>query len=394
MKKLFYLVALIYSMSLFTACSDDDDEARSPITEMTDFHAGNGLALTSGGIQKSDVKVTFTPDAVDPTKAVLILTSYSGAPVGKGNTSTLGGMCVLPGSRTVTIPVVLDIRGREASFAGTGESEYCTFDYAGKVTKSSLQLDLTNVALKNNTLAGTVWMPTPFDPYDHAKKPIRIQWEAEKQPEVSLGSDVAIPFPMNIIVNMALQMDLIPVGEDKLMIPEMLCNVLKDITLCGDGNIMASYIDAAHGGTEVVGTPADVAQYVLLDDSHMKVYINLETILSGLTSATTKAGLEDAIGNAIKILVPLLDDGIPVRYKVSEGKLSAYLDTDLLLPILKEVVKPLFSDKEFVAGLMESMKSNPSFTDLAPMAEGVLNALPEVIDTTSSIEIGLNLDAK
>ena len=71
-KNLFYLFALICSMGLFTACSDDDDDKSCPVPQ-TEFTAANGLKLNYNGEQMLGKKVTFTPDASDPTKATLIL---------------------------------------------------------------------------------------------------------------------------------------------------------------------------------------------------------------------------------------------------------------------------------------------------------------------------------
>ena len=48
-KNLFYLFALICSMSLFTACSDDDDEKMVNPVPQTTFTGENGLQLTYNG---------------------------------------------------------------------------------------------------------------------------------------------------------------------------------------------------------------------------------------------------------------------------------------------------------------------------------------------------------
>lgn len=43
--------------------------------------------------------------------------------------------------------------------------------------------------------------------------------------------------------------------------------------------------------------------------------------------------------------------------------------------------------------LVEAMKADPDFGDMAGMAEGMLKALPEIINETTRLEIGLNLTA-
>ena len=64
-----------------------------------------------------------------------------------------------------------------------------------------------------------------------------------------------------------------------------------------------------------------------------------------------------------------------------------------LLPLMKNIVAPLFSDEEFVNMLIEAMKADPDFGSMAGMAEGMLKGLPEIINETTRLEVGLNLTA-
>lgn len=82
-------------MGLFTACSDDDDDKSCPVPQ-TEFTAANGLKLNYNGEQMLGKKVTFTPDASDPTKATLILSGnldLSGALTSKADNQSIGGGC-------------------------------------------------------------------------------------------------------------------------------------------------------------------------------------------------------------------------------------------------------------------------------------------------------------
>lgn len=392
-KNLFYLFALICSMSLFTACSDDDDDKVVCPVPQTEFTVATGLNLTYNGGTMLGKKVTFTPDASDATKATLVLAGnldLSGILTREAASGSFGAG-VFPGSPVVTLPVTLNIQGDECSFSGTSETDYCTFDYAGKVTASSLKLDLTNVALKNSALSGTTWVPTPLNS-DYTEEPIHLIWESNKNVEVMLGG-----LPIQTILTFALHMSLIDAGgDDKVNVEDMLCSVLHDITLGADGNISASYVDAAQGGTSVVKTPANVAQYVVLSDTQMKVYLNLDAIIANvkrLGSSTKAIDMSEILSQAVTSLLPLVTDGVPLTYEKNEGKLKAYLNTDLLLPLMKNIVAPLFSDEEFVNMLIEAMKADPDFGSMAGMAEGMLKGLPEIINETTRLEVGLNLTA-
>lgn len=393
-KNLFYLFALICSMSLFTACSDDDDDKVVCPVPQTEFTVATGLNLTYNGGTMLGKKVTFTPDASDATKATLVLAGnldLSGILTREAASGSFGAG-VFPGSPVVTLPVTLNIQGDECSFSGTSEIDYCTFDYAGKVTASSLKLDLTNVALKNSALSGTTWVPTPLNS-DYTEEPIHLIWESNKNVEVMPGWGL----PIQTILTLALRMPLIDAGgDDKVNVEDMLCSVLHDITLGADGNISASYVDAAQGGTSVVKTPANVAQYVVLSDTQMKVYLNLDAIIANvkrLGSSTKAIDMSEILSQAVTSLLPLVTDCVPLTYEKNEGKLKAYLNTDLLLPLMKNIVAPLFSDEEFVNMLIEAMKADPDFGSMAGMAEGMLKGLPEIINETTRLEVGLNLTA-
>ena len=393
-KNLFYLFALICSMSQFTACSDDDDDKVVCPVPQTEFTVATGLNLTYNGGTMLGKKVTFTPDASDATKATLVLAGnldLSGILTREAASGSFGAG-VFPGSPVVTLPVTLNIQGDECSFSGTSETDYYTFDYAGKVTASSLKLDLTNVALKNSALSGTTWVPTPLNS-DYTEEPIHLIWESNKNVEVMPGWEL----PIQTILTSALRMPLIDAGgDDKVNVEDMLCSVLHDITLGADGNISASYVDAAQGGTSVVKTPANVAQYVVLSDTQMKVYLNLDAIIANvkrLGSSTKAIDMSEILSQAVTSLLPLVTDGVPLTYEKNEGKLKAYLNTDLLLPLMKNIVAPLFSDEEFVNMLIEAMKADPDFESMAGMAEGMLKGLPEIINETTRLEVGLNLTA-
>ena len=138
---------------------------------------------------------------------------------------------------------------------------------------------------------------------------------------------------------------------------------------------------------------------VPLSDTQMKVYLNLDAIIANvkrLGSSTKAIDMSEILSQAVTSLLPLVTDGVPLTYEKNEGKLKVYLNTDLLLPLMKNIVAPLFSDEEFVNMLIEAMKADPDFgsmAGMAGMAEGMLKGLPEIINETTRLEVGLNLTA-
>lgn len=389
----YYLFAVICSVTLFTSCSDDDDEKMVNPVPQTTFTGENGLQLTYNGAPMPGKKVTFTPDATNAQKATLRLEGEfdlngilgkAKSAAAREDVSMPTAPGVLPGSPVVTLPVDLTINGDQCSFAGTSETDYCTFSYKGEVSAGAMELDLSEVKLKNAKLAGMTWKLEPYDETNpNETDPIYLVWEAEKK---VLGF-----MPIESVLEIALRMDLIAAGADnKISATDMLGTVLQDVTFMEDGNIVATYKDAANGGTEWTKSPVNLAQYVVENDNQMKVFLNPAAIIAAVNNAGRAVDVQAVIQQAIQMLYPMLVNGVPVAFGQTDDALSVYLNTELLLPLLKTLVVPLLSDEEVVAMLVELMKKDPDFGEMAGLAEPTLKAFPEIIESTTKVEIGLN----
>lgn len=390
----YYLFAVICSVTLFTSCSDDDDEKMVNPVPQTTFTGENGLQLTYNGAPMPGKKVTFTPDATNAQKATLRLEGEfdlngilgkAKSAAAREDVSMPTAPGVLPGSPVVTLPVDLTINGDQCSFAGTSETDYCTFSYKGEVSAGAMELDLSEVKLKNAKLAGMTWKLEPYDETNpNETDPIYLVWEAEKK---VLG----FIMPIESVLKIALRMDLIAAGADnKISATDMLGTVLQDVTFMEDGNIVATYKDAANGGTEWTKSPVNLAQYVVENDNQMKVFLNPAAIIAAVNNAGRAVDVQAVIQQAIQMLYPMLVNGVPVAFGQTDDALSVYLNTELLLPLLKTLVVPLLSDEEVVAMLVELMKKDPDFGEMAGLAEPTLKAFPEIIESTTKVEIGLN----
>lgn len=389
----YYLFAVICSVTLFISCSDDDDEKMVNPVPQTTFTGENGLQLTYNGAPMPGKKVTFTPDATNAQKATLRLEGEfdlngilgkAKSAAAREDVSMPTAPGVLPGSPVVTLPVDLTINGDKCSFAGTSETDYCTFSYKGEVSAGAMELALSEVKLKNAKLAGMTWKLKPYDKEDpNETDPIYLVWEAEKK--------VFDFLPIESVLKHALRMELIAAGADhKVSATEMLGTVLQDVTFMEDGNIVATYKDAANGGTEWTKSPVNLAQYVVENDNQIKVFLNPAAIIAAVNNAGRAVDVQTVIQQTIQMLYPMLVNGVPVAFEQTEDALSVYLNTELLLPLLKTLVVPLLSDEEVVAMLVELMKKDPDFSEMADLAEPMLKAFPEIIESTTKVEIGLN----
>lgn len=391
----YYLFAVICTIGLFTSCSDDDEKVVNPIPQTT-FNSENGLQLTYNGAPLLGKKVTFTPDATEATKATLRLEGeFDLAGILKGQRSNMTfptGPGVFPGSPVTTLSVDLSINGNQCTFSGVSETEYCTFSYAGKVTAGTMDLSFTDVTLKNTALAGTVWKPTPLANTEDGgmDEPIHFVWKSGTKAAIEIFGHPS-EIEINDLLLLALRFPLFDDGSgDRVSVEQMLCSVLKDVTLGADGNIVATYMDAANGGTEWVTSPSNMAQYVVTGDNQLLLFLNPQAIMANVDNVEKSVRTVDVgaiLQQAIAKLYPMLINGVPLTYTKEGNRMKVFLGIDLLL----NIVAPLFEDEEFLNMVIEAMKSDPQFGGMAGMMVPTLKLLPEIIKNTTQLEIGLDL---
>lgn len=396
----YYLFAVICTIGLFTSCSDDDEKVVNPIPQTT-FNSENGLQLTYNGAPLLGKKVTFTPDATEATKATLRLEGeFDLTGILKGQRSNMTsptGPGVFPGSPVTTLSVDLSINGNQCTFSGVSETEYCTFSYAGKVTAGTMDLSFTDVTLKNTALAGTVWKPTPLANTEDGgmDEPIHFVWKSGTKAAIEILPGHPSEIEINDLLLLALRFPLFDDGSgDRVSVEQMLCSVLKDVTLGADGNIVATYMDAANGGTEWVTSPSNMAQYVVTGDNQLLLFLNPQAIMANVDNVEKSVRTVDVgaiLQQAIAELYPMLINGVPLTYTKEGNRMKVFLGTDLLLPLMKNIVAPLFEDEEFLNMVIEAMKSDPQFGGRAGMMVPTLKLLPEIIKNTTQLEIGLDL---
>lgn len=396
----YYLFAVICTIGLFTSCSDDDEKVVNPIPQTT-FNSENGLQLTYHGAPLLGKKVTFTPDATEATKATLRLEGeFDLTGILKGQRSNMTsptGPGVFPGSPVTTLSVDLSINGNQCTFSGVSETEYCTFSYAGKVTAGTMDLSFTDVTLKNTALAGTVWKPTPLANTEDGgmDEPIHFVWKSGTKAAIEIFPGHPSEIEINDLLLLALRFPLFDDGSgDRVSVEQMLCSVLKDVTLGADGNIVATYMDAANGGTEWVTSPSNMAQYVVTGDNQLLLFLNPQAIMANVDNVEKSVRTVDVgaiLQQAIAELYPMLINGVPLTYTKEGNRMKVFLGTDLLLPLMKKYCSSLFEDEEFLNMVIEAMKSDPQFGGMAGMMVPTLKLLPEIIKNTTQLEIGLDL---
>ena len=133
-KNLFYLFALICSMSLFTACSDDDDEVKS-LPEVNASYVSSELELTYGGEVLLGKKVTFY--TADGKSADITLEGADIALTKEAMASGLVNPGVIPGEPKVTFSAALQPAEGGYTFEGEHVADNYSMKYKGAVEKGN-----------------------------------------------------------------------------------------------------------------------------------------------------------------------------------------------------------------------------------------------------------------
>lgn len=378
----YYLFAVICSVALFTSCSDDDDKVVSPVGETT-FTDANGLALTYSGVSMLGKKVTFTPNAADATKATLTLSGLMdlSSILRSNNTPAVNAPGVIPGETTTTLNVEnMIIDGDKVVFEGTEENNGRSIKYSGEATSKNMNLAL-EVTMPSNVLSGTSWelAPTGTMFEGDPMAPIHVKWDADEFPFG--GGTWDINSAISLIVSMT-QIE----GKS---IPQLLSGVLNKVTFLPDGNIQAEY-KSSLTDTEWKTSELNIATYTV---SNNKIYLFLNP--SQIIASANKnrdINSNEILGSLIPMVLPMLSNGIPMTYVEKEDKMSVYLDTETLKPIL-EVLAPMFENEEFVTGLVDMLKEQAG--DMGALVDAflkpVLVAIPQIVSTTTTVQIGLKL---
>lgn len=399
---LIYAFAIAGAMAAFSSCSNNDEPAMPGSSlEQKTYSGTDALTLNYNGSPLVGKTVTFTPgtgdnatltlagEALDVTQIMGMMTRESVNP-----SLALPTAGVLPGSPSLSIPVKLQGDPDNCTFEGSGETDYCTYSYSGSVKEDACEFNLTDVKLKNTSLAGTWTVPALDNNFYNVG---RVNWESP------VIIDAFIPMKINILVSFALSIPLISYDDEVISPSEMLTTALQSVTFSEDGTLTAKYLDTQTG--EIVEAPTGIAQYVITSEGNIRLFLNPAAIITNtlkVAQRSTRAiDIQRLVEDLLTQLTPMLAGGIPISYGQaiadSEGNLnedsnvkSFYLGTETLLPLLKALA-PIFTDEDFVNSLVEEAAKDPNMGMMAGMLPQILNALPEVIEKTTKVEIGINL---
>lgn len=405
--KLKFLPIMLLSLLALVSCSDDDDDNRviCPVETAKHF-TGNELELTFSGNRAIGKDVLFTPDANNVNAATLTFLGerFDVEKAMQRATEASGYLTssVFAGEPEVNLPITMVIEGDKGTFEGKSESKYYTFDYRGTVLESQLSIEISNVLLKNSKLSGTSWVLEPIekDKWGNAQStPLITNWESDSLLNIEFVPGQGTKYEMTQILTLITALPVIPVDEkNKISIMEIVSQLIQEVSFEGDGNLAATYLDMKT--KKPVVSPKYLAQYVVLDDTNMKLVLNPFAIAANVNKTPKDPSQMSEImkGLAPMILESLnankrISEGIEMKYNLDGDKLSVVVNEDLFLPVLKTFA-PMLENPDLIKTITDKIKENPDMTFFAPIIESCLKQIPGIINTTTKIEVGFKFNKK
>lgn len=321
-KNLLFLFMMLCTMSLFTGCSDDDEDGVKIVDGVNATFSGETLQLTYSETELLGKEVTF--DTKDGKTATIVMK-------GKFDMGAIGGIIgggskanqpvvelasgVIPGEvKTLIENVVLTQEGEKYTFEGTDEQNGRTVKYTGEVQKDKMVLAL-EVTMPENPLLGATWKMDGST----------FIWKSS----VDLEQIFDEPYEMENAAKLL----------NMFLISPKLKALLKDVTFQADGNIVATYVK---DGKDVV-SPINLANYYF-KDGKLYVTLNIDMIIQAATKADNNEELMKLITDLMQTpLMSALSEGFPLNCVIDDkGVANIYIDEAFLKPILTVVLNNAF----------------------------------------------------
>ena len=414
--KTYLPICLLAGIMLLPACSDDEPSI-SPLPEKT--YTGNAaLKLEYNDAPMSGKSVTYSQSGNTANLLMNSTVSLEELSAALKGLPPIPGPGVLPGTPVLTLPVNLHADGGKYKFEGSGETDFVTYRYSGDVNADILDFEFEDVLLKNQRLANTVWVPAPTEKETGAigykSLPLHIVWECSLPPILE-GFDGTI---QDALILMA-TLPIIPVYNNTayMSLVQAIGSALKTVAFRPDGNAVVTYLQTNNGSAQFAQAPICMIQYLPLTDNVLKLYINPTDLMGQILinssshpdlpanpfgkssrkmaradAGSTTPSLQDMMQIILK-LAPMLSEGIPMQYDLTQTSLQLYLNTETLLPLLQGVIVPLLEDPIIQASIIEKISANPSLSGYLPVIKALVAAFPKLLSTTTRIELGVNLTA-
>ena len=419
------LAALALPLLALGACSDDDP--RPEALEGKTYSGMTLLSMTYDEAPMSGKSVALVPDGENA--AMTLYSTFDLSQLGDAlkGIPPIEAPGVLPGTPKLQIKTALSPKGKGYSFSGSGETDYVTYSYSGRVDNSLMEFNFTGVKLKDLRLAGKVYRPAPLEKNAGGagwkSSPFHCVWEAELPPQL----EQLLPYPdaAGDLMQLLLQLPVIPVynGTAYMSPAQALASSLQTLAFRDDGCLVATYLQTANGAAQFAHAPICMLQYVPLGDSMIRLYVNPADVLSVVLLNNTNrdpnipdhpfgkvrkfagaAGADTARNEELKEylqqlalktmlkLSPMLAEGFPMDYRIAaDDSMQLYLGQEEMIPVLKDIFEEIVADPKAQALIAALLQQDPSLAQYLPQIKQLLAALPTILEATTRFEFGLNL---
>lgn len=352
-RNLFFVLSLVGFMGLFASCEEDLPGVGKGANET---FSGDNLTLTYSGSEMLGKQVTFHTN--DGERATLTLqgTLDLASLFPSENIPAIAGLApsAIPGEVITTVsnvPLTLSGDGSTYTFSGTDTQYGRTLTYSGEVSAERMTLDL-DVAMPENALTGT---------WNFAQtNGISMVWESDAT--INIGN-------MEVPTSTAAGM----VGP---VLSPMLAQKVQSFTFGADGNITVSYLKS--GATEWQSSPLNLAMYYVMDG---KLYLQLNVTQIVATAQSTRANISSLL-SMLEGLMGYLSEGVPLTYSTDGNELTLTLGTEETQAILNLLTLDFVLEK--VEGIIPE--------DYQNIVTPILEKLPEILDSTTALELSLHLN--
>ena len=352
-KNLFLVLSIVGLLGLFSSCEEDlpglGKEANTTFSD-------DNLTLTYSGSEMLGKQVEFY--TTDGETATLTLTGTLDLSLllSSEEIPEIAGLApsAIPGEVITTIsnvPLALSEDGSTYTFSGTDTQYGRTLTYSGEVSTERMTLAL-DVVMPENELTGTWNFPQANG--------IGMVWESDAT--INVGG-------MEIPTSTA-------AGLVGTVLSPVLSGMVQSFTFGEDGNISVSYLKS--GATEWQSSPLNLAMYYVMDG---RMYLQLNVTQIVATAQSTRADISSLL-SMLEGLMGYLSEGIPLTYSADGNELTLTLGTEEAKAILNILTIDFVREK--VQGIIPE--------DYQTYVTPILENLPEILDSTTTLELSLHLN--
>ena len=208
--------------------------------------------------------------------------------------------------------------------------------------------------------------------------PFYIDWEYRPIKEIDIN--------LSPIIEALTVIPVIPVYDNTayMSVSQAIFEIVKGVAFLSDGNILISYISSVGGAAHLDQTAPNGFQYVMPTSDMLKFYVNPLSFFSFILENTSGSTPESEIDlNATGLwpakdsqtkpdansptmenikkflasptvqkilksimpqLLPMVAEGIPMAYNLSDNSLKIFIDTEMAVGIMTPIVKTLIED--------------------------------------------------